>query len=122
MEKLRKDIDEKDRWDLTVLYKDDSEWEKDYEDVKRLASTLEKYKGHLLDNADTLYNFVKDYFDVERKLEKVYYYAHLNYDAETINSKYQGMDGKVTLLLQDISVMTTFVEPELMKSDYDTVS
>ncbi len=122
MEKLRKDIDEKDRWDLTVLYKDDSEWEKDYEDVKKLASTLEKYKGHLLDNADTLYNFVKDYFDVERKLEKVYYYAHLNYDAETISSKYQGMDGKVTLLLQDISVMTTFVEPELMKSDYDTVS
>ena len=98
-EKLRSEIEEKYKWDLTKIYENDEEWEKDYKEVSNGLRTIEKYKGKILESANTLFEMVTTYFNVARKVEKVYIYAHLNYDAETGNTKYQNYDGMVKNLL-----------------------
>lgn len=120
-EKLRSQIEDKYKWDLSVLYSSVEKWEEDYNNLKKEIPVLEKYNDHLLDNALTLLEFVELYFNIDRKLEKVYYYAHLNYDSETMNSKYQVLDGKVTNLFKGVSVATSYVEPELLKADYSLI-
>ena len=120
-EKLRSEIEEKNKWDLSVLYLDDNSWNEDYKALKESIFSLERYKGILLNDAKTLLDFIVNYYKIDRKLEKVYYYVHLQYDSETMNSKYQELDGKVTNLFKDISVATSYVEPELLKGDYSII-
>lgn len=120
-EKLRSEIDEKYKWDLSVLYSNDSEWEKDYNSLKTEIPKLGNYKGILLKNASTLLEFLKLSYKIDRKIEKLYYYAHLNYDSETMNAKYQVLDGKMSNLFKEVSTITAYVEPELLKSDYSII-
>lgn len=120
-EKLRSEIEEKYKWDLTKIYENDEEWEKDYKEVSNNLRTIEKYKGKILESANTLFEMVTTYFNVARKVEKVYIYAHLNYDAETGNTKYQNYDGMVKNLYRDFGVISSYIEPELLESDYSKI-
>ena len=120
-EKLRSEIEEKYKWDLTKIYENDEEWEKDYKEVSDSLRTIEKYKGKILESANTLFEMVTTYFNVARKVEKVYIYAHLNYDAETGNTKYQNYDGMVKNLYRDFGVISSYIEPELLESDYSKI-
>ena len=120
-EKLRSEIEEKYKWDLTKIYENDEEWEKDYKEVSSNLKDIEKYKGKILESANTLFEMVTTYFNVSRKVEKVYIYAHLNYDAETGNTKYQNYDGMVKNLYRDFGVISSYIEPELLESDYSKI-
>ena len=120
-EKLRSEIEEKYKWDLTKIYENDEEWEKDYKEVSNSLRAIEKYKGKILESANTLFEMVTTYFNVARKVEKVYIYAHLNYDAETGNTKYQNYDGMVKNLYRDFGVVSSYIEPELLESDYSKI-
>lgn len=120
-EKLRSEIEEKYKWDLTKIYENDEEWEKDYKEVSSNLKDIEKYKGKILESANTLFEMVTTYFNVARKVEKVYIYAHLNYDAETGNTKYQNYDGMVKNLYRDFGVISSYIEPELLESDYSKI-
>lgn len=120
-QRKRDEIKLEDTWDLTYIYKTDDEF---YSDLKKVSESIEvvsKYRGKLLESAKTLLEFLKKSDEVERKLYKLYYYAHLKLDQDTTNTFYQAMEGKVTNLLQEYSVLTSFVMPELMKGDYQTV-
>ena len=120
-EKLRSEIEEKYKWDLTKIYENDEEWEKDYKEVSSNLKDIEKYKGKILESANTLFEMVTTYFNVARKVEKVYIYAHLNYDAETGNTKYQNYDGMVKNLYRDFGVISSYIEPELLENDYSKI-
>lgn len=120
-EKLRSEIEEQCKWDLTAIYSSDEEWQKDYEEVKNNLTSLEKYKGHIMDSAKTLFDMTQCYFNISRKVEKVYIYAHLSCDAETSNTKYQNYDGMVKNLYKDLGVASSYIEPELLKNDYSKI-
>ncbi len=120
-EKLRSEIEDKYKWDLAVIYSSDEEWQKDYEEVKSLLPSIEKYKGHIMDNAKTLFDMTQCYYNISRKFDKVYMYAHLNSDAETSNTKYQTYYGMVKNLHKDLGVVSSYIEPELLKSDYSKI-
>ena len=120
-EKLRSEIEEKYKWDLTKIYENDEEWEKDYKEVSSNLKDIEKYKGKILESANTLFEMVTTYFNVARKVEKVYIYAHLNYDAETGNTKYQNYDGMAKNLYRDFGIISSYIEPELLESDYSKI-
>ena len=120
-QRKRSEIDVKDTWDLTYIFKDEDEFNKclkdAYEDIKKITS----YKGKILNNSDTLLSYLEYSDMIERKLYKLYYYAHLNLDVDTTNTISQEREGKVTNLLQEYSVLSSFVLPELLKGDYEKV-
>ena len=47
LQKTRDEIETKYTWDLTLIYKTDKEFEKDYEKVSKEINDITKYKGVL---------------------------------------------------------------------------
>ena len=116
-EKLRSEIDDKYKWDLSKIYKDKKEWQKDFDDAKEEILKVTSYKNSFLSNGKKLYEYFKYDEAVSRKLEKIYYYAHLNYDADTLNEEYKVMKNKVLDLFTKYNELSSFVVPEILKLD-----
>ena len=120
-QKKRSEIEVKDTWDLTAIYKNLDEFYKDYNYLENNMEHLLKYKGHLLDNSRSLLEFLENSDTLERMLYKLYYYAHLNFDVDTTNSSSLELTEKVSNLFTKYSEMLSFVDPELLKSDYSVI-
>lgn len=116
-EKLRDDIKDEYKWDLSKIYSSKEDWQKDFDIVKEEILKINDYKDNFLKNGKKFYEFLKYDENVSRRLEKIYYYAHLNYDADTLNEKYKVMMNKVSDLYVIYSELSSFVTPELLKLD-----
>ena len=120
-QKTRDEIPEQDRWDLTTIYKSDEEFKKEFENVKKEIEKVQDYKGNIVNNSKNLYTYLTESDALERRLYKLYYYAHLNFDSETTNPKNQELQGNVDNLLQRYGELTSFVTPELLSVEYDKI-
>ncbi len=121
LQKTRDEIETKYTWDLTLIYKTDKDFEKDYEKVSKEINDITKYQGVLVKSASNLLGYLKLSNELERKLYKLYYYANLKNDQDTTNTKYQAMLGKVKNLLTKFEEIDAYAEPELMSVDYDLI-
>lgn len=121
-EKLRCEIEDEYKWDLTKIYKDEKEWQKDFDGVKDKILKVTSYKDSFLSNGKKLYEYLKYDEEVSRKLEKIYYYAHLNYDANTLDEKYKVMKNKVSDLFTKYNELSSFVVPEILKLDEEKLN
>ncbi len=121
LQKTRDKIDTKYTWDLTLIYKTDAYFEKDYEKVSSEINDITKYQGILVKSASNLLGYLKLSNELERKLYKLYYYANLKNDQDTTNTKYQAMLGKVKNLLTKFEELDAYAEPELMSVDYSLI-
>lgn len=121
-EKLRCEIEDKYKWDLTKIYKDEKAWQKDFDEVKEEILKVTSYKDSFLSNGKRLYEYLKYDEEVSRKLEKIYYYAHLNYDANTLDEKYKVMKNKVSDLFTKYNELSSFVVPKILKLDEEKLN
>lgn len=121
LQKTRDEIETKYTWDLTLIYKTDEYFEKDYEKVSKEINDITKYQGILVKSASNLLGYLKLSNELERKLYKLYYYANLKNDQDTTNTKYQAMLGKVKNLLTKFEELDAYAEPELMSIDYSII-
>lgn len=121
LQKTRDEIETKYTWDLTLIYKTDKDFEKDYEKVSKEINVITKYQGILVKSASNLLGYLKLSNELERKLYKLYYYANLKNDQDTTNTKYQAMLGKVKNLLTKFEELDAYAEPELMSIDYSII-
>lgn len=115
--KLRSEIDDKYKWDLTTIYQNEEKWQKDYEKAQSLLEKVPLYRKEFLQSADNLLAFLKFDEKVDRLISKLYYYAHLNHDANTLEEKYKKMYDKIKNLNIRYNKLTTFFVPAIMKLD-----
>ena len=120
-QKKRNEINNKYKWDLTPIFKTDKEWLDNYDIMTNQISEIKNFENHILDSAESLYNFLKCSEKIERNLYKLYYYASLKHDEDTTNSKYQELKGKIDNLLNNYSEISSFVVPELMEKDFNLI-
>lgn len=121
MQKLREEISSEFKWDLDVIYKEEKEFNEELEKLSTLISKLKDFKGNLMDSASNLYNALELENSISRTLSKAHTYANCHFDADTGNSKYQEMLGKVDNLYQKFSNEVSFMEPTILKSDYEKI-
>ncbi|MBQ2408550.1 MAG: oligoendopeptidase F [Bacilli bacterium] len=121
LEKTRNEINELDKWDLTVLYENDEKWNKELKDVNETLKDILKFKDNLTSNSEVLYDAINTYFTISRKLEKLYMYAHLNYDSETSNSKFETNLRKIENSYKNLGIYSSYMEPTLLKEDYELI-
>ncbi len=119
--KLREEIQDKYKWDLTTIYKNDEKWEKDYKKAEKLLEEIPNYKKAFLKSADNLLEFLLFDEKVDRLMNKLYYYAHLNYDSNTLSDNYKKMKEKITNLFSKYAEYTSFVTPSILKLDNNTL-
>lgn len=120
-QKTREEIEEKYKWDLTTIYKTKEEFLKEYDAVSKLIYDIVKYRGKILENSETLFEFLEFSNNVDRKLSKLYYYAHLTFDQDTTNTRSQELEGKVNNLFVKYEELSSFVAPEMYKKTYDEI-
>ena len=118
-EKLRSEIDDKYKWDLTKIYEKYEDWEKDYFTAKQKIEEVSSYKDKFLKSSSNLMEYFKYDESVDRLLSKLYFYSHLNYDSDTTCDKYKEMVSKVLDLFERYSTLSAFVLPSILKVDYE---
>ena len=120
-EKTRSEIEEKYKWDLTSLYKDEKAFDKDINEVNKLLKEIKNYKGKLTKSSENLYNYLKLDERITVLIENLYVYASAKYNEDVSISENQQRQNEVLNLDALFSEYTSFMKPELMKTDYKTI-
>lgn len=120
-QKKRAEIAYEDTWDLTVIYPDLTSFFNDYHDLETKMQEVLNYQGKLLTSSKILLEFLELSDTLERKLYKLYYYAHLSFDVDTSNAKNLELCGQVDNLMTNYTSLTSFVNPELLKGNYNLI-
>ncbi|MDE9799829.1 oligoendopeptidase F [Staphylococcus delphini] len=108
-------------WDLTTIFESDEAWEAAFKTVESYLGKEEPFKGHLGDDAETLYQALSLEDEIETELESVYVYAHLKQDQDTANDKYTGFEARAHQLAIKLSSAWSFLVPELLQIDEKTI-
>lgn len=119
--KTRDEVEEKYKWNLDSYYKNNEEWQAHLHELEELYPALQKYKGHILDSADTLFELIKLNFLVNEQIEKLYVYAHLRLDEDLTNTTYADMMAQITSLNSKISEMQSYIDPEIVAGDQKVI-
>ncbi len=103
-------------WDLTLLYKNEKEWNADYDKADKLLDKVKDYKGKL-NTAENIYDYLEfvelgEYYDLYSKMN-----AYVSY-----GSSLDASDGTITKLKAKLNVLnakkntvTAFAEPEIFQ-------
>ncbi|OQZ02097.1 MAG: oligoendopeptidase F [Candidatus Brocadia sp. UTAMX1] len=118
--KTRDQIDDKYKWDLSVLYVSDDDWEEDYRRLKEGLPQLLEFKGSL-HNACKLEKFMQFYINHSVTRENLYVYANTRFFEDTRNAVYEEMKGRIELLVSKISAETVFIKKELSSLSLGTI-
>ncbi|WP_066187108.1 MULTISPECIES: oligoendopeptidase F [Gracilibacillus] len=117
----REEIPEKYTWRLEDIFATDEEWEKEWKAVQQLLPKFADFQSKLQESAENLYQLLKLQDEVSERLSKLYTYAHMRYDQDTTNSFYQALNGKAENLITQASSTMSFITPEMLKLDEQTL-
>lgn len=66
----RNEVSDDLKWDLSRVFKDDQEWEQEYNQVVTEIKNLDRFKGNLAKSGQDLYEGITEILSVNRRLEK----------------------------------------------------
>ena len=112
---VREKIEARYKWDLTHIYKNDGEWEKDFSWVENNLGEYEKFKGTISKSADNLLQCLQFDDSIGIKLERLYLYAMLSKDSDMRVTRYQAMEERIKTLHSKVSASSSFIKPELLQ-------
>lgn len=121
MAKERKDFSDTYKWNTKDLFEDDKECLNELEKVIIDIDKIKKYEGNILKNSDNLLEILNLDVNIGRRIERLYIYAHINLDADTLNTNYQELFGKVYNAYVKYSSVSSFIVPELLEYDYSLI-
>jgi len=111
----RDKIEDKYKWDLTHIYKNDEEWEKEFKWIESDISGYERFKGVLSKSSDNLLKCFQFDDAIGMKLEKLYLYAMLSKDSDMRVTKYQAIEERIKSLHSKAAAAGSFIRPELLQ-------
>lgn len=110
----RSEVKEELTWDLTKIFKNDTEFDQAYDELSKEVLEVEKLKGSLKEGSASFLRAIETLLDVERKLEVLYVYAHLKNDQDTANTTYQALMARASSLAAQASEAISWFEPEAL--------
>lgn len=117
----RKDVDLKYKWNLEDLYKTEKDWLADKEIISEGIKNVAEYQGKLGDSANDLYLGLNAYFNLYKKFIKFYNYANQRRDEDLRISDNQASAQIAASLASDFSQKTSFINPEILKIEPQTL-
>ncbi|MCF0242287.1 MAG: oligoendopeptidase F [Treponema sp.] len=117
----RKDVPSCDKWDLSSIFKSESEWEDALKEIEPLTKELVAFKGKLAESRESLLNALKALEKCELKLETVYHYASLMHEADEDDTVATDRNGRALMAYSKMQAEISFFEPELQSIDENTL-
>ena len=113
----RDEVEEKNKWDLSSIYKSDDEWEAALKTLPELTKKVAEFKGKLGSSAETLLEALKTLEKAELQMETVYHYASLQHHANEDDSVATDREGRAMMAYTDMQAELSFIEPEIQSID-----
>ncbi len=110
----REEVPVEKTWRLEDIFATDEDWEKEFEEVKKLFPNITKFQGKITESAESLLKLMQMQDEISGRLAKLYTYAHMRYDQDTTNSFYQELNNKAETLLTQASSTMSFIIPEIL--------
>ncbi|MBQ7309761.1 MAG: oligoendopeptidase F [Clostridia bacterium] len=121
MPKERHEIEQKYKWDLSVIYENDDAFYADYAKAEALIAEFPKYEKTMCESAEGLCGTLRAMTDVEEIIEKLWHFASLHFSVESSNNAYQALNAKVRALAVKAGSASWFVSPYLLRLEEETV-
>ncbi|MBQ7387662.1 MAG: hypothetical protein IJW03_05810, partial [Clostridia bacterium] len=118
---MEKEINEKYKWDLTQIYATDADFEADFKLAEQMIKEFPKHEKTMLKSADGLFAALSDMSSCERKIEKLWSYAHLGFSLNAGDNAAQGRSVRVRSLAANAGAASWFLSPYIMRLDSATV-
>jgi len=110
----RKEIPEQYKWRLEDIYATDELWERDFQQIQKMAGEVESYRGKLGQSAITLLAVLQAEERLQELMEKVYVYARMRRDEENSNPVYQALTDRADSLNTSVEATLSFIVPEIL--------
>ena len=120
MVKKREAIAENYKWDLTTIFATDEAFELELVDASTALDDARALAGTLTDSAENLLAVTETELALMQRVEKLYVYASMKNDQDTMVSLYQEYQAKVTALYAKFNEVFAFYEPEFMTLSQET--
>ncbi len=115
--KLREEIEEKYKWDLSSIYSSIDKLEEDYKKIKDELKNLASKSDSFCSSGENLYNFLKLDDSITIILEKMWTYVSHNYDTDLANNQNQMYKEKIYNLFEEYENVTSFVLPTILEHE-----
>ncbi len=120
--KARNEIDPKYQWDFTPIYPNKEVWEAELDALSAEVDKLAAIEGTLGASRESFKTGIDALSAVGERLERVFCYANLHRAADGGDPTHQEMDGKATNLYVKFSMVTAFIEPEILEIPEETLN
>ena len=120
--KKREEMDPAYCWDLSSLFGSDEEFEKTEQELAKKIEAFRAKQGTMKESAKALYDVLSGLDDISRVFSSLYVYASQKYHQDMGNQKYQGYAGKMDSMMAVLADASSFVEPEILELDEETVT
>lgn len=110
----RCDIAVEDTWATEDLFPSDEAWEEALKSVEGVKQKAASYAGHLCENAETLYQYMKDVEDSSGLFDRLGNYCSRKSDVDTRVTKYQEMCGRYRGVMVSLNAATSFERTEIL--------
>ncbi len=121
MPKKRKDYSDEMKWNVKDLFAIEEDFENEFKALEQELPKYKKYQGHILENANNLYEVLTLDMDVSKRLERLYIYGHIQNDQDTTDTHYQTLYGRVAKLNEKYVSAVSFITPEILKQEYSLI-
>jgi oligoendopeptidase F len=118
----RKDVPEQDQWNLAALYPSLTEWQKELKSIipaeqPPFFNQISANRGKLSESPATLKATLDALFSMERRLRKLYTYAHLLHDEEITLEESKKAYNTIVTIYHQFSQETSWMQPEILSMD-----
>ncbi len=110
--KLREEIEEKYKWNLSDYFANEKEWENTFEELKNSYKNVLKFENHLNNKENILKCFELEN-DISYKMGLLYVYASLKVKEDSTNSVSQNLLNKIEKLSTQIDEAYSFISVEI---------
>jgi len=120
MVKTRDEVSIDDQWNVELLYPNLEKWREEFQNFvnltgqKPLWSALANFKGQLAEGPEKLKQALDLMMEIDRKITKLYTYAHLRHDEDIANTEYKKAYEEILLCAHAFSEETAWFDPELL--------
>ena len=113
-DKTRSEIDNKYKWNLADLFETKSDWEKGKKTISAKFTKIGDYKGKLGNSAESLFEALEYYNNVEQEFVLVYIYASMLSDQDKRESESQAMEGEMQQIETELNKASSYFDPEIL--------
>ena len=113
----RKDVPESDKWNLTSIFKSDSDWEEALKNLPKFTKKVTAFKGRLGESSETFLQALKALEKADLEIENVVHYASLQHEADEDDSSCSDRYGRAIMAYTAASTELSFIDPEIQAID-----